>query len=97
MKTLKEIQDILVKYKDEIKKEFRAEIIGVFGSYSMKEQQKKSDVDILVRFLDRATLFDLVGLGEFIEEKLKIKADIVSERAIRPELRERILSEVIAI
>ena len=97
MKTLKEIKDALVRYKDEIRKEYRAEIIGIFGSYSRKEQKKTSDVDILVRFLDGATLFDLVGLGEFIEEKLKVKVDIVSERAIRPELREKILEEVITI
>ena len=97
MKTLKNIRDVLVKYKDEIRKEYRAEIVGVFGSYSRNEQKKTSDVDILVRFLDGATLFDLVGLGEFIEEKLKVKADIVSERAIRPELREQILKEVIEL
>ena len=97
MKTLKNIRDMLVKYKDTVRKEFKAEIVGVFGSYSRNEQNKKSDVDILVRFLDGATLFDLVGLGEFVEEKLKIKADIVSERAIRPELKEQILKEVITL
>ena len=97
MKTLKNIRDVLVKYKDSIRKEFKAEILGVFGSYSRNEQKKTSDIDILVRFLDGATFFDLVGLGEFVEEKLKVKADIVSERAIRPELKEQILKEVIAL
>ena len=97
MKALKDIQKSLVKYKDTVRKEYKAEIVGVFGSYSREEQTKTSDVDILVRFLDGATLFDLVGLGEFIEEKLKVKADIVSERAIRPELREQILKEVIEL
>jgi len=97
MKTLKNIRDVLVKYKDSIRKEFKAEIVDVFGSYSRNEQKKTSDIDILVRFLDGATFFDLVGLGEFVEEKLKVKADIVSERAIRPELKEQILKEVIAL
>jgi hypothetical protein len=54
-------------------------------------------VDVLVRFLEGATLFDLVGLGDFLEEKLKLKVDIVSERAVREELRERILGEVVTI
>lgn len=97
MKTLKNMRDVLVKYQDTVRKEFKAEIVGVFGSYSRNEQKKTSDVDILVRFLDGATLFDLVGLGEFVEEKLKVKADIVSERAIRPELKEKILKEVITL
>jgi len=86
-----------VKHKDTVRKEFKAEIVGVFGSYSRNEQKKTSDIDILVRFLDGATFFDLVGLGEFVEEKLKVKADIVSERAIRPELKEQILKEVITL
>ena len=97
MKTFKKIRDVLVKHKDTVRKEFKAEIVGVFGSYSRNEQKKTSDIDILVRFLDGATFFDLVGLGEFVEEKLKVKADIVSERAIRPELREQILKEVISL
>jgi len=97
MKTLKNIRDVLVKYKDTVRKEFKAEIVGVFGSYSRNEQKKTSDIDILVRFLDGATFFDLVGLGEFVEDKLKVKADIVSERAIRPELKEKILKEVITL
>ncbi len=97
MKTLKKLRDILSIYRDEIRKDYKAEIVGIFGSYSRNEQRMKSDIDILVRFLDGATLFDLAGLGDFIEGKLKIKADIVSERAVRPELRERILKEVVVI
>jgi len=54
-------------------------------------------VDILVRFMEGVTIFDLVGLAEFLEEKLGIKTDVVSERALRPELKERILKEVVTV
>lgn len=54
-------------------------------------------MDILVSFSRDATLLDLVGLADFLEQKLGIKVDIVSERAVKPDLRERILKEVIAI
>ncbi len=94
---LAEIKEVLRKNKDVIAKEFKAEIVGIFGSYARGEQKKESDVDIIVRFREGATLFDLVGLADFIEEKLGIKADVVSERAIRPELKERILKEVVAV
>jgi len=97
MKELNEIKEVLRKNKDVIAKEFKAEIVGIFGSYARGEQKKESDVDIIVRFKEGATLFDLVGLADFIEEKLGIKADVVSERAIRPELKERILKEVVAV
>jgi len=97
MKTLEEIKEILKKHKNKIKREFKAEIIGVFGSYVRGEEKPESDVDVLVRFMEGATIFDLIGLAEFLEEKLGIKADVVSERALRPELKEQILKEVVAV
>lgn len=97
MKTLKEIRDIIEQYKEEIERDFNAEIIAVFGSYVRGEQTEKSDIDLIVRFKDWATLFDFVGLAEFLEEKLNVKVDIVSERAIREELKEKILKEAITI
>lgn len=69
----------------------------VFGSYARGEARRRSDLDILVRFLEGASLFDLVGLADFLEENLGLRVDVVSERALRPELRERILSEVVQI
>lgn len=96
-KSLPKILAILRQLQDEIRQKYRAEIVGVFGSYARGEARQHSDVDILVRFLEGASLFDLVGLAEFLEENLGIKVDIVSERAIRSELQERILSEVVRI
>ncbi len=80
-----------------IESRYKAKILGVFGSYARSEQTSLSDIDLLVRFFDGASLFDLVGLADFLEEKLQIKVDIVSERAVRTELKERIYSEVISI
>jgi predicted nucleotidyltransferase len=94
---LENIIRIVKSLEGRIRTEYRAEIIGVFGSYARGEQKRGSDVDVLVRFLEGATLFDLVGLGDFLEERLKVKVDIVSERAVREELRERILGEVVTI
>ncbi|MGM0366150.1 MAG: nucleotidyltransferase family protein [Actinomycetota bacterium] len=88
---------VLKDIKEQVKKEFKAEIIGVFGSSSRGEQKKSSDIDILVEFSEGATLFDLVGLGYFLEEKLNRKVDVVSRRAIRAELKDNILREVVNI
>ena len=92
-----EIIKILNSLKTEIKNNYKAEIIGIFGSYARGEQNKYSDVDILVRFYEGATLFDLVGLSDLLEDKLKIKVDVVSERALRPELKDQILKEVVIV
>lgn len=94
---LETIKKTLRNLEGEIKKEYRAEVIGLFGSYTRGKEKEGSDIDILVRFLEGATLLDFVGLANFLEEKLKIRVDIVSERAVRPELKEQILSKVVTV
>ena len=97
MKKLKQIQNILASSKPELRKKYKVRELGIFGSYSRGQQKKKSDVDILVRFSPNASLFDFIGLGNYLEEKLKIKVDVVSERGIRPELKSSIVKDVVRI
>ncbi|UJG43986.1 MAG: nucleotidyltransferase family protein [Candidatus Heimdallarchaeum endolithica] len=92
-----EITSELEKIKEEISNQFKAEIIGLFGSYVRGEQKERSDLDILVRFNEGASLFDYIGLADFLEEKLQLKVDVVSERAVRPELKDQILKKVIML
>jgi predicted nucleotidyltransferase len=95
MKTLEEIKKNLCILKNEIKKQYKADIIGIFGSYVRNKQRKKSDLDILVKFYEGATLFEFVGLAIFLEEKLGIKVDIVPYDAIRNEIKDKILKETV--
>lgn len=95
MKNIEEIERILTNVKDIVRKEYKAEIIGLFGSYVRCEQKETSDIDILVKFYEGATLFDLTGLAEFLEEQLQIRVDIVPIDALRKEIKERVLKEVI--
>lgn len=90
-----EILKILNLVKVEAKKKYKVEIKGIFGSYSRGKYNPDSDVDILVQFEDSADLFDFVGLGQFLEEKLKTKVDIVPQDDIRWELKDSILQETI--
>jgi len=92
---LERIKKTLKSLEREIKKEYKAEIIGIFGSYVRGEEKESSDVDILVRFLERATLFDFVGLANFLEEKLNIKVDIVPVDTVREEIKEQVLKEAV--
>ena len=90
-----EILSILKNLKSEIKTKYRVKNLGLFGSYVKKEQKETSDIDILVEFEDDADLFHLIGLSLFLEENLNIKVDVVSKSALKKELRENILQEVI--
>ena len=97
MKKLKQIRNMLSLDKPVLKRRYKVSRLGIFGSYSRGEEKKTSDVDILVRFNQDATLFDFVGLGNYLEERLHMKVDIVSENGIRPEFKENILKELVKV
>ena len=48
-------------------------------------------------FQDGADLFDLIGLSQFLEERLQRPVDVVPRRALREELRDAVLQEVIIL
>ena len=96
-KNIEEIISTLNSFRKIIRKEYKAEVIGLFGSYVRGEQKETSDIDVIVKFLDDASLFDLVGLADFLEEKLSIKVDIVPIDTIRTEIKEDILREAVYI
>ena len=60
---IEEIQKTIAREKDDIRKNYKAEIKGIFGSYARGDFGVDSDLDLLVDFDDNANLFDLVGLG----------------------------------
>ena len=70
---------------------------GIFGSYARDEQEKRSDIDILIKIRDEASLTDLIALKLELEKHLKKRVDLVEYEIIRPELKEQILKEEIII
>lgn len=92
-----EIQSTIAAEKDEIRRRYRAEIKGIFGSYARGDFHADSDLDLLVDFDEGANLLDLVGLQQFLEDKLGCKVDLVSRRSLRTELRTSILNEMISL
>ena len=76
---------------------YKTREIGLFGSFVRSEQAGDSDVDVLVEFEEGADLFDMMGLALYLEDELRRKVDVVSKRALREELRESVLREVVAV
>lgn len=95
MKSKQEILSIIKALQGELRQRFKVKEIGVFGSVVREEQRQASDIDVLVDFDDGADLFDLVGIGLFLEEKLGQKVDVVPKRALREEIRVAVLQEVV--
>jgi predicted nucleotidyltransferase len=89
-----EIIKILEEVYSEIKVKYKVKRIGLFGSVLKHTENKNSDIDLLTEFEESADLLDLIGLSDFLSEKLKQKVDIVPRGALREELKESIEKEV---
>ena len=97
MKTLEEIKDILKRHKEEVIREYKVKKIGIFGSIVRGEQKKRSDIDILVEYYELPDLLKLIELERRLQRILRKKVDLVEKHGIRPELKDRILKEVVYI
>ncbi len=71
--------------------------VRVFGSVARGDNDEKSDVDFLVEMEPGHTLFDLSGLLLDLESLLHVSVDVVTERGLRPRVRERVLAEAVPL
>ena len=69
-------------------------MVGIFGSMARGEARKKSDIDLIVRFSKRKSLLAMVRLERELTEALGRKVDLLTEAAISPYMRERVLKEM---
>lgn len=76
-------------------KEYGVQSLSLFGSVAKGEEKEASDVDILVRFDQPLGLFAFMELKDHLEELLHAHVDLVTEAALHPRLRSRILKESI--
>jgi predicted nucleotidyltransferase len=99
MKTLEKIMAQLEELKPMLKERFQVETIAVFGSYCRGEQVERSDLDILVTFIEPndVDLFDFIGLKQFLSRKLKMKVDLVMEKALKSRIRYKVHEEMIYV
>lgn len=70
---------------------------GIFGSVAKGNATAKSDIDILVELGNKISLLDFVGIRFELEDLLSRKVDLVEYQAVRPRLKNRIMSEEIRI
>lgn len=92
----KELQQLKTKTTPILKK-YGVIRAGVFGSFARDKATKKSDIDFLMRFSDKTTLFDLGGLKIDLEKKLKKEVDLVSDRVVNKRLKPYIMKDLVNI
>ena len=87
--TLKE-QEKLIRQKFGVKR------IGIFGSFARGEEREDSDLDVLVVFEEGQKTFDnYMDLKFFLEDLFGRKVDLVTEKALKPQLKDIILKDVV--
>ena len=94
MKTLEEIEGIIGRYKPVLREKYNVKEIGIFGSYVRSEQSDISDIDVLVEFYEPVG-WDFLDLKEFLESILHARVDLVTTGALKPQIKDKILDEVI--
>lgn len=89
----------LAAHREDVRRiaaEHKAHDVRVFGSASRGEDTADSDLDLLVRFDDDASLFDLVGLADALEALLEVEVDVISEGGLS-ERNRSIREEAVAV
>jgi predicted nucleotidyltransferase len=80
-----------------ILKRYKVKRAGIFGSVVRGEENKESDIDILVEIVGRMSLLDFAGLKLELEEALGQRVDLGEYSTIKPIIKEQILSEEVSI
>jgi len=96
MKNMEDIEKIIEGRRDFLRENFNINKIGIFGSYARGEETEKSDLDILVNF-SKPIGWEFIDLKDFLEEILGRKVDLVTTKALKSQLRDKILKEVVYI
>lgn len=88
---------VLKAHRAEFEANYGVQALAVFGSTVRGSAREDSDVDIWVRFAGPATASQYFGLQFRLEDLLGLPVDLVTDRALRPELRPYIEREAVRV
>ena len=88
---------ILKSHKKDLADKFGVTRLSLFGSTARDAANPGSDIDILVAFEGPATSKRYFGVQFYLEDLLGHPVDLVTEKALRPELRSHIEKEAVRV
>jgi len=91
----KEIISLLERERNVLREKFKVKKLGVFGSFARGENQKSSDVDILVEFSEPVGFFLFIDLENYLSGLFGLKVDLVTKNALKPAIKDKIISDVV--
>lgn len=84
-------------HKPHLAQAFGVKDLALFGSVARDEAATGSDLDLLVRFDGPATSRRYFGVQFYLEDLLGCSVDLVTDKALRPELRPYIEREALHV
>ena len=87
MKRKDEVLKLLTQHKPELIRRFGITDLALFGSTVRDEARPDSDIDVLVSFDGPATSKRYFGVQFYLEDLLGSPIDLVTDKALRPQLR----------
>ncbi len=96
MRTLQEIKKTLGNHKGRLFHDYPIKSMAIFGSYSRREQNDSSDLDILVEFSDKMGV-RFIDLADELEHIIGFKVDLVSKNGIKEKYLKSIDSDLIYV
>jgi uncharacterized protein len=89
---------IISKLKgDEVLKTLGVVSLKLFGSMARNTARQDSDADFLVRFSGSPTFDRFMDLKLHLEDVLGIKVDLVTEDALRPQMRQSVEKDALIV
>jgi predicted nucleotidyltransferase len=92
-----QILELLAHCKPTLVRRFGVTDLALFGSIARGTARQDSDVDILVSFDGPATSDRYFGVQFFLEDLLNRPVDLVTDKALRPELRPFVENEAVRV
>jgi uncharacterized protein len=71
--------------------------LAIFGSVARDEAQANSDIDILVDFESPSTFDRYMDVKFYLEDQLGIKVDLVTQKALKPQVWAKVQEEAIYV
>jgi hypothetical protein len=93
----KQALELLRSHKAELSERFGVIDLALFGSTARNVAGKDSDVDILVSFDGPAVSKRYFGVQFYLEDLFGCAVDLVTDKALRPELRSYVEQEAIHV
>ena len=97
MKNIQKILKVLKRELPSLSKKYHLKSLSVFGSYVRNEQNKNSDLDILVTFDEIPSLLEFLQLENYLSDLLSIKVDLVMEKSLKNKISKEIMQEVVPV